>query len=250
MDKARSSLMNLDYGIFPKACNSERMAEIGWLLYSTHQQDEERISELLSSLVNERIGAKWCPIRSNDRNHKEANDTTECTYEIHLEGAEDKALNIRQQVKKCYGGGAKTFPDGSKMRLIPLFQSMIILGKKAKFASLVTRQSALTARICTGSTWELAANPVLDRLEPGTGRTLRHILLEIPSTAFPNKPLFHTVDRLWRSQTGISFTFFPENEEEARSFIAGMIPFVKSTESLWFMKLFTEDAKLRHLHSR
>jgi hypothetical protein len=116
------------------------------------------------------------------------------------------------------------------MRLIPLFQSMITFGQKAKFASMVARQLVLTARICTGSTWELAANLVLDPMEPGTGCTLRHILLEIPSTAFPNKPLFHTVDRLWRSQTGINFTFLPENEEAARSLIAGMIPFVKATE--------------------
>ena len=44
MDKARSSLMNLDHGIFPKACDHERTAEIGWLLYSTRQQDGERLS--------------------------------------------------------------------------------------------------------------------------------------------------------------------------------------------------------------
>ncbi len=56
MDKARSSLMNLDYGIFPRACDHERTAEIGWLLYSTRQQDEERLSELLSSLVQEQLG--------------------------------------------------------------------------------------------------------------------------------------------------------------------------------------------------
>jgi hypothetical protein len=45
MDKARSSLMNLDYGIFPKACDHER----------------------ISSLVNEKKGTRWRPIRSNDR---------------------------------------------------------------------------------------------------------------------------------------------------------------------------------------
>jgi hypothetical protein len=77
MDKARSSLMNLDYGIFPRACDHERTAEIGWLLYSTRQQDEERLSELLSSLVQETIGAKWRPIRSNDRNRKDNSDITD-----------------------------------------------------------------------------------------------------------------------------------------------------------------------------
>jgi hypothetical protein len=238
MDKARSSLMNLDYGIFPKACDHERMAEIGWLLYSTCQQDEERLSELLSSLVQETIGAKWRPICSNDRNHRVNADVTDRTYALHLEGAEDKVLHIRQKLKKWYGCAARDFPDGSKMRLIPPFYTMITFGQKAKFASLVARQAAMTVRICTGSMWELVTNLVLDRKEPNTGRNLRHILLEIPSTAFPNKPLFHTVDRLWKSQTGITFTFLPENEEEARSFIAGLIPLIKETESSWFMKLY------------
>jgi len=61
MDKAPSSLMNLDYGLFSKACDHERTAEIGWLLYSTHQQDKERILEMISKLVQESVRAKWYP---------------------------------------------------------------------------------------------------------------------------------------------------------------------------------------------
>jgi hypothetical protein len=48
MDLARSSLMNMDYGLFPKASDHETAAEIGWLLYYTRSQDEERLSELIS----------------------------------------------------------------------------------------------------------------------------------------------------------------------------------------------------------
>jgi len=59
--------------------------------------------------------------------------------------------------------------DGSKMRLIPPYQAMITFGQKAKFASLVARQAANSSRICTGSTWELASNLVLDRPEPSEG---------------------------------------------------------------------------------
>jgi hypothetical protein len=250
MDKARSSLMNLDYGIFSKVCDHERTSEIGWLLYSTWQQDEERISELISNLVNAKVGAKWRPICCNDRNHKDPTNPIEQTYALYLEGAEDSALKIRQLLKRWYGSRARKFPDGSKMRLVPPYQSMIAFGQKTKFASLVARQAALSARICTGSTWELTANLVLDYPEPQQGVTLCQILLNIPSNIFHNKPLFHTVDRSWRSQTGITFNFLPENEEDARSFIAGLIPFLKATESPWFMKLFSEEAKLRHLHSR
>ncbi len=53
MDKARLSLANLEYGLFPKASDHEETAEIGWLFYSVRQQDEERLSEMISCLVNE-----------------------------------------------------------------------------------------------------------------------------------------------------------------------------------------------------
>jgi len=79
---------------------------------------------------------------------------------------------------------------------------------------------------------------------------LRKILLSIPSQVFPGKPLFHSVDRLWRSQTGIMFTFLPENEEDARSYIARLIPYLKDSANPWFMKFFSEEAKLRHMSSR
>jgi len=35
MHKARQTLVNLEYGLFPKACDHEDTAEVGWLLYST-----------------------------------------------------------------------------------------------------------------------------------------------------------------------------------------------------------------------
>jgi hypothetical protein len=55
MDKARLLLMNLDFGIFPKACIHKEISEVGWLLYSTRQQNEERFSELIYNLVNQTI---------------------------------------------------------------------------------------------------------------------------------------------------------------------------------------------------
>jgi hypothetical protein len=50
MEKCRSPLLNMDYGFFAKKCNHEASAEIGWLLYSTRQQDEGRLSDLVSDL--------------------------------------------------------------------------------------------------------------------------------------------------------------------------------------------------------
>jgi len=182
----------------------EETAEVGWFLYSTRYQDEEQLSEMLSTLIQERVGAEWGPISKR---------------------------------------------DGTKMRLVPPFQSIISFNCKMKYASLVARQATLADRLCYGSTQELAANLVLDKPEPTTGLTLRQSILSIPSQIMSTKPLFHSVDRTWRSSTGITFTFIPENETDAHSFVAGLIPFIKATHSPWFIKFFSEEAQLQHLNS-
>jgi hypothetical protein len=61
-DKARTSLENNSFSLLPEASDHESASEKGWLLYSTHQQDEARLSELFSTLAGESIGVKWRPI--------------------------------------------------------------------------------------------------------------------------------------------------------------------------------------------
>jgi len=63
------------------------------------------------------------------------------------------------------------------------------------------------------------------------------------------KSLFHSIDRTWRSLTSITLTFLPENEADARSFITGLIPFIKATHSPWFLKFSSKESQLRHLSS-
>jgi hypothetical protein len=42
---------------------------------------------MISSLVNETIGAKWRPIRTNDRQRAALTNPQERTYALHLEGS-------------------------------------------------------------------------------------------------------------------------------------------------------------------
>jgi hypothetical protein len=45
--------------------------------------------------------------------------------------------------------------------------------------------------------------------------------------------------------------FHPENETDARSYIAGLIPYLKdSVNNPWFLKQFLEEARLRHATSK
>jgi hypothetical protein len=252
MDKARHSLDNQSFSLWPKATDLEFAAEVGWLLYSVRQQDEDRLSELFSSLAGEKIGVKWKPIRTTDgvSRNKTNQDNETTVYALHLECAADKTQDTRMKLSKWYGSQSKQFPDGSKMRLVPPFNTILSQGNKQKYASLIARQSALNSRLGTSSTWEMSTNLLIDRPEPKTGISLRQLLMSIPSQIFPGTPLFHTIDRLWRSENVVSFTFLPENDSEARTIVAGLIPFLKDTSSPWYLSMFTAEAKIRHASSK
>jgi hypothetical protein len=56
MEKAKYSLENYDFRLWPKASDNENSTDVGWLLYSTRAQDEERLSVLLSRLLNGKVG--------------------------------------------------------------------------------------------------------------------------------------------------------------------------------------------------
>jgi hypothetical protein len=114
-------------------------ADFGWLLYSTRQQDEDRIAEMVSSLIGEKIGAKWKPIRTTDGSNrtKESNNSAR-VYALHLECAADKAQEAHQKLSIWYGSASQRFPDGSKMRLVPPFNTILSSGNRQKYASLIT----------------------------------------------------------------------------------------------------------------
>ena len=96
----------------------------------------------------------------------------------------------------------------------------------------------------------MSTNLLIDRPDPKTGHSLRQILMSIPSQVFPGTPLFHTIDKQWRSENVVSFTFLPENDSDARTIVAGLIPFLKDTASPWYLSMFTTEAKIRHTQSK
>ncbi len=155
MEKTRHSLENQAFSLWPKAPDHELATEVGWLLYSTRQQDEARIAEMLSQLSGEKIGIKWKAIRTTTGfNHsKDKEDNSSRVYALHLECAVDRAQEARQKLSKWYGSASKSFPDGSKMRLVPPFNTILSVGNRQKYASLIARQAALNPRLGTGTTW-------------------------------------------------------------------------------------------------
>ena len=53
MEITQQSLENQDFSLWPKASDHELATDVSWLLYSTRQQDEERIAEIMTKLTGE-----------------------------------------------------------------------------------------------------------------------------------------------------------------------------------------------------
>ena len=93
-------------------------------------------------------------------------------FALHLECAADRAQEVRQKLSKWYGSASKRFPDGTKMRLVPPFNTILSAGNRQKYASLIARQAALNSRLGTGTTWEFSTDLMIDHPEPTTGLSL------------------------------------------------------------------------------
>jgi hypothetical protein len=64
----------------------------------------------------------------------------------------------------------------------------------------------------------------------------------IQSSAFPNCGVFHTIDKSWRNENGVIFTFVPENESDGLMVVAGLISYLRAFDP-WFLSQFTEEAR-------
>ena len=147
---------------------------------------------------------------------------------MHIEAAANKVIDIRRKLATWYSTSSRTFPDGTKLRLVPPFQSIMSFTHKTKYAALVARQAALTSKIGSASCYEFAANLILDRPAPDTRQTLRQYLLSIPSVNFPSTPMFHTVDRSFRL----------------------LLCYMRDYANPWFMRFFAPMYRTQHETSR
>jgi len=140
----------MDFGVFPKASDHEVSSEVGWLLYSTKSQDKERPSELISALVKENVGVNGDQSELTIILKRKPWTHSNRIYALHIAAATEKAAGIRQKLVTWFGSGKSVLPDGTKMRLVPPFQTILSYAHKGKYSALVTRQANLTSRLCTG----------------------------------------------------------------------------------------------------
>jgi len=134
MEKAKYSLENNNFSLWPKVSDNENTTDVGWLLYSTRAQDEDRLSALLSKTINENIGVKWKPIRATTSNVRKKDQTPdeEKVRALHVECSVGRLQEVRDKLKIWYGLSSQKFPDGTKMRLVPTITSVSSINNRTK----------------------------------------------------------------------------------------------------------------------
>jgi hypothetical protein len=232
LNAVKYKLAGLEMGLWPRPTDHEQVSDIGWLLYSSRYQDEHRIAEMFSNDLGIIIGARWHQIHTTDSNRHNTGtlDPENMVRALHLEGPSHRIHDIKSIFFFLVWIFATKFIDGTKMRLIPPYQTVISAADKGKYGAVVARQSAFLSRLATGTSHEFASNLILDRPHPGLGTTLRQVLMGIKSTIYPEFPVFHSIDRTWRPDSHITFTFLPENNSDARMYIAGLVPYLHDTQ--------------------
>ena len=91
-------------------------------------------------LTGELLGVKWKQVKTIEGYKKrDLNDTSPRVMALHIEGPADRSHEIRQKLSAWYSSSSKSFPDGTKMRLIPPFNTILSRDNKVKFATLVAR---------------------------------------------------------------------------------------------------------------
>jgi hypothetical protein len=149
-------LKDYKIGLCERPTDCEQVSEIGWLLYSSREQDESRLSHLLSKMLKESIGVRWRPVRRyiNFRcNTDPSGDRPTLVLASHLECDSTLVQRIKHKLAKLYGSSSKRFPEGTKMRLIPSFNTVVSAESKEKHGIVVARQAAFTPKLCSAMTW-------------------------------------------------------------------------------------------------
>lgn len=162
---------------------------------------------------------------------------------LHIEGHSDRAHGVRTKLSKWYSSAFKFFPDCSKLRLIPPFNTTLSTKNRLKFATLITRQKALNRRLACTTPREFATNILLDKPESSSGKSLRQVLIEIQSTVYPGTSVFYTINKSWRVDNAVTFTFVLENK--GHMFVSGFMPYLRLINPSHLL-VFTEDARYHH----
>jgi hypothetical protein len=116
-------------GLWQHSIDAEQVTELGWLLYSSRQQDEKRVAKMLSRCTSEKIGARWRLIRTSTNIRRNKGPPTQKAPEVHAlhqECDSNVSQYVKHKIARLYSSTTTNFLDRTKMRMIPPISTIIL----------------------------------------------------------------------------------------------------------------------------
>ena len=214
-------LREQQHGLWERSIQAEDTTVIGWLLNSLREMDLSALQEALFAMDPQlEVGLRWRLIslgRSGPIPEEQR------VRAVHIEVDKTKVEAIKPILYRIYGhDSVGPFPSGIKMRLVPEITPLMGLASRAKADKLRNRQANFVQYCMKAVSWEIAT---LDYVDTTIGHSLRQMIMTVRARNQPNLSLFHSIDAQWQGN-GHVVTFVPEFESEARTVLAGLIPFL------------------------
>ena len=207
------------HGLWERQLQCESTYVVGWALYSTQAMHIPELRRELSSRIGCDIGIRWRTIQTDKSGPIPADQLAKA---LHFEVNKNDKRKAKQRLAEVYAKSATDFPLGIKLRLVWPLSDLMNFRTRTKVSALRIRQLQFCNHMAGMRTWELHS---IDQPDEQTGLTLRKRLTAIRSQ-HDGCQLFHSVDP---SHIGdaVQFTFHPNREEEARSMVIALLPYLR-----------------------
>ena len=177
-------------GWWYKTLQCEQTTAIGWFLYSPREIDTDMLAAAILKQLGVKVGLRFKTI-AVQQGRQLLKD--EMIMALHVDIDSRFETVDRLKIETMYDGHrTKGWPLGIKLQLVPERRDVSVPETYAKLDHTRARQEAFLANLRRFDDIDIA---VLDFVDHGLGsKSLRQLIMEIPSTRNPNKQLFVSVD--------------------------------------------------------
>ena len=224
-------LSNQKHGMYFQTLQSESITNIGWLLWSFRRMDLRKLEDEIWKLYNINIALKYQTIATSINGGDKGN--TEIVKALHIwttRSDADRATRLFNG--EVYSYKAVHFPLGIVLRFIPQLGRITDHDRMEKYMDARSKQQTLlnsieSNRPLVATSWEILT---LDQAK-GPYSSLRKILMGIESKRLKGEHLFLSVDVSYFRRNEVLFSFLPRHENEARDFVAQLVPYILNTHA-------------------
>ena len=206
------------HGLWTRQLQCETTSIVGWALYSIQTMHAPTLRMHLSAELGFEVGIRWRTISTGQSGPIPANQMAKA---LHFEVDRQHKSEAKRRLATIYDRNATDFPLGIKLRLVWPLHDLMNINTRNKVAALRLRQLQFCQSMVSMRTWELHD---LDLVDDSSGLSLRDRLMEIKSHA--GHRLFHSVDPS-HVEGAVQFCFHPDREDEARTMILALVPYLR-----------------------